>query len=185
MQPEKRPIMRKMCDIINDLEIDSCFTMNSFTSRFIQLNRGNAPAEGTTRVFLSRVVHQGYVLSEQIPDSGRDGPNVKYTKILQIPEVQMVNLMNHPKDDLPDLRKKRSIKMPNTMDVFETLEEQHQQILDLRESLQKANEDCKSIAKRESEYLEQIANYQFELNLLKQKIGIDKVKDLSKYQKVL
>ena len=187
MQIENRPIMRKMCDLINDFKINTTFTVEDFVSTYCtEAQKGDKlPADATVRVFLSRVVHQGFIISEQIPCSGRKGPSVRYTKILQIPEAKMIMVMKHSKQKLPDLRKKRSVKVPNSMDVFETLEEQHQQILELRESLQKANEDCKSIAERESGYLERIAKYQEELNFLKKKVGVDKIKDLSKYQKVL
>ena len=211
---QSRPIMRKMCDLINRMPIDYSFTMGQFSQLYKDDNRGFAAAEGTVRVFLSRVVHQGYVLSEQIPGKKRSGAHVTYTKILHIPEVKMTQLTRHPKEKLPDLRKKRSEtpmtekqesgEQVNSIDVFKTLEAQHKKILELKEELRKANEDCKTCAEREAAAREQASKYQHELNelkkaignediniikqeltFLKKKIGVVNVQNLSKYLSVL
>jgi hypothetical protein len=104
---KKRPILRKMCDLLNLFAVNEKFTIKDFIELFKDMNNGIPPAEGTMRVLLGRAVRRGYIVSEFIQGTGRKGPNVNYVKLLDVPENLMTTMTRHHGNRKGDLRKER------------------------------------------------------------------------------
>lgn len=180
----KRAKYRKYCDVLNTFQCGYTFTSTEFLNR-VNKHFGMNVAKKDVSSFLSRATFEGYLISGTIIKPGFGGDKTKYFKERDIPEVEMhvltanyryrtriekscgtvVKVLPERPHPIP------SEESASAFDVFQVLNDQKAEITRLKQELSKAIQDAKAHAQREADANAQAAQYQEELNYIKQQTG--------------